>query len=123
LLDEFDAALGRQQRLIGRLALLSPPLLLQDALTALAGTGAIRHLDFMRQIASFHETHRDFFDPRTLRREPLTSADYERMPVFTFEDEPAAATVSWAAMPAAALVVWVAALLMTTVRWRVRTIH
>jgi hypothetical protein len=26
-------------------------------------------------------------------------------------------------MPAAALVVWVAALLMTTVRWRVRTIH
>jgi hypothetical protein len=62
-------------------------------------------------------------EPRTLRREPLTSADYERMPVFTFEDEPAAATVSRAAMPAAALVVWVAALLMTTVRWRVRTIH
>jgi ABC-2 type transport system permease protein len=104
-------ALDRQQRLAGRLALLSPPLLLQDALTELAGTGASRHLRFMRQVAGFHDRHRSFFDPRTLRRQLLTSADYEQMPVFVFEDEPAAATLSRAALPLAGLIAWVAALL------------
>jgi ABC-2 type transport system permease protein len=106
VLAAFDQALRAQQQLIARMAWLSPPLLLQELLTDLAGTGAWRQLDFLRQIGAFHDAHRAFFDSRTLRRELLTVADYERLPIFSFVDEPFSATAYRAAILVVALGLW-----------------
>jgi hypothetical protein len=51
--------------------------------------GEVAHV-VLRGVVAFQDAHRAFFDPRTLRRERLTVADYDRFPVFTFEDEPLA---------------------------------
>jgi len=86
ILAGYERALTEQEQLARRLSLLSPPALLQEALTELAGTGHARHAAYLRQVARFHKEHRQFFVPKAYRKTPLTTEDYRDMPRFTFTD-------------------------------------
>ena len=91
--QRFDHQLARQQTAVGRWRFLSPAIATYEALTDLAGTGYWRHRAFHEQTGEFKHAIYDFFSPKVHRREPITLADYERLPRFAFREEP---TGRWA---------------------------
>jgi len=103
LLASYDRALAAQERLARVASVLTPAALLQDALATVAGTDAARHARFLAQVRAFHEAHRAYFIPRAYAKQPLTIADYDRMPRFVFAEAPAGATLGRATWPLGAL--------------------
>jgi ABC-2 type transport system permease protein len=62
--NAFTATLLQQQNLAERLKYLSPATILQSSLYELSGNGLTRHQDFIRQVTSYHEGLRQFFQQR-----------------------------------------------------------
>lgn len=62
--DAFTATLLQQQSLAEQLKYLSPATILQSSLYELSGNGLTRHQDFIRQVSSYHEDLRQFFQQR-----------------------------------------------------------
>ncbi len=89
--QKFDEQLARQQAAVGRWRFVSPAIAAHEALTDLAGTGYWRHRAFREQVNGFKKVVADFYTPKIHLREPLTLADYERLPSFVFREEPPAA--------------------------------
>lgn len=85
VLDRYERQLASQQRLIDGLRLLSPAILMQDAINDIAGTGTARHRHFMAQVAQYHEAWRKFFVPRIVQRTQLAS--YTEIPGFRWDEE------------------------------------
>jgi ABC-2 type transport system permease protein len=85
VLDRYERQLASQQRMIDRLRLLSPAILMQDAINDIAGTGTARHRHFMAQVTRYHEAWRQFFVPRIVQRAQL--ATFGDIPVFRWEEE------------------------------------
>ncbi len=93
----FDEQLTRQQALVERVRYLSPAILVQEALSDLAGTGAQRHRRFVAQVLAFHDQWRQFFAQLVVAKSRLSS--YETVPRFALVDEPVGevtARVGWA---------------------------
>jgi ABC-2 type transport system permease protein len=110
VIERFDAQVRHQQVAIDRLKFLSPAILLQDALNDISGTGAARHRFFLTQVDRFHQQWRAFFTPLIFQKASFTT--FERVPRFTFQEEPTGAVVSrvlWSlfglALPAAILII------------------
>lgn len=99
LYDAFDAQLDAQQRLVRRAGLVSPAIVANDLLSALAGTGLDRYTAFRDQVRAFHAQWQAALLPRVLRRERLTPADVRALPLFAFRD-PEPAEVLRGALPA-----------------------
>lgn len=57
-------------------------------MTALAGTGARRYAHFMTQMADYHRAWKQFFFPRIDGGIAMTEADFARIPVFAWQEEP-----------------------------------
>jgi len=87
--QKFDAQLARQQTAVGRWRFVSPAIAAHEALTDLAGTGYWRHRAFREQVGGLQQTVSAFFRPRIHKREPITSADLDKLPRFEFHEEPA----------------------------------
>lgn len=91
VLARYDDALAAQQNFMRVAAVVSPPLVAQETLNDLAGTGYARHRRFIEQVHQYHQAHKDFFEPLVFRDARLTAADYDRMPRFAFREESNAA--------------------------------
>lgn len=89
--EQFERQLQAQQTLLNRYRILSPPVILQDALNDIAGTSTARQKTFVAQIHGFIEDWQAFFVPRVMRKENLKAADYETIPRFGFREESNAA--------------------------------
>ncbi|WP_169977365.1 ABC transporter permease [Tautonia rosea] len=87
-LDHFENQLRRQQTLVDRLRFLSPAIAAFEALQDAAGTGSARYRHFMSQVESFHAQWRAYFHPLILRAQPIQADELERIPTFTYEEEP-----------------------------------
>jgi ABC-2 type transport system permease protein len=87
MLDAVDTGLERQHSFVTGAGMVSPALILQNALNDLAGTGFARQRSFWRQVIAFHQEHRRYFEPKTLAHVKLRVDDYLRMPRFRFQDE------------------------------------
>lgn len=87
--ERFEGQLAKQQALVNRLQFLSPALMLQRALYAIAGTGPERYQHFVRQVERYHQTWREYFTPRILQN--VAVVNYTETPAFRFEEEPPAA--------------------------------
>lgn len=85
--QRFDDQLARQQTAVGRCRFLSPAIATYEALTDLAGTGYWRYRTFQNQTGEFKTAIHDFFGPKVHRREPITLANYDRLPRFSFREE------------------------------------
>jgi ABC-2 type transport system permease protein len=105
--NEHDRQLAAQQRIINRYRFLSPAIVMQEALSEVAGTSRARHELFARQIGDFIDVWRARFGPLIFRRATLRPDDYDRLPRFAFQEEPpgevarrAAAGIAGLALPA-----------------------
>ena len=87
LLATFDRQLAAQQLLVSRYGAISPAIVAYEGLTAVAGTGVGRHLHFQQQIAAYHRTWREFFEPKILEGLAVTPEDLDRLPAFTWREE------------------------------------
>ena len=105
VLARFEERLARQRALVDRFRFASPALLLQDVLLDAAGTGSARHQRFAAEVEAFHRSWRELFAARYVAAKPVfTAADYDRLPRFTFNEEPAAETARRTALPLAVLI-------------------
>jgi ABC-2 type transport system permease protein len=85
--QRYDDQLARQQRLLDRLTLISPPIVIHEALNDLAGTGGARFRRFRAESWRWVIAQRAFFTPKIMRGEKLTTEDYDTLPHFSFQDE------------------------------------
>jgi ABC-2 type transport system permease protein len=84
---KFEQQLARQQATVSRWRLLAPAIVMQEALTDLAGTGYWRYRIFRDQVQEFKQTVTDFYAPKIHRRQALTRSDFEQLPRFSFREE------------------------------------
>ncbi len=92
VLDRYASQLAGQQRLVARLRVLSPAVLMQEALNDISGTGVPRHQHFMQQVADYHDRWRAYFVPLIVRQARLER--YDTLPVFSYADEPAGLVIA-----------------------------
>ena len=83
----YDHQLARQQRIVDSLRFLSPAIVMQEALNAVAGTDNSRYQHLSRQVDVFHRNWQGFFLPKALENTPLTLADYEHFPHFSYVEQ------------------------------------
>jgi ABC-2 type transport system permease protein len=92
VLDRYERQLAAQRRMVSRLRLFSPAILMQDALNDLSGTGTARHQHFLEQVGRFHESWRAYFVPLIFRKAKVEN--YGVLPSFVYEEEPERAAIS-----------------------------
>jgi ABC-2 type transport system permease protein len=83
----FDEQLARQQSLVDRGRFFSPAVVMQEALNDLSGTGIARYRSFRKQADTSRALWRKFITERAFKKVPLTAADYDQLPLFTFQEE------------------------------------
>lgn len=110
-LARYEDAFEDRQRLVRRAQFVLPPVLAQEAMNEIAGTGFTRHRQFLEQVDAFHRTHIDFFEPLVVTKTNLSPTAYALMPRFAFEEESPRRLVARVRMRAAALLVLTAMLL------------
>ena len=86
LIERFDTQLAGQQALVDRWSWLSPALVTNEALSALAGTGSQRYLVFRQQVSRFHAEWKAFFEPRLLEGRAMGAADLKALPRFAWAE-------------------------------------
>ncbi|MEW6320368.1 MAG: DUF3526 domain-containing protein [Acidobacteriota bacterium] len=85
VVERYERQIAAQQAVIDRLRFLSPAVLMQDALSDLAGTGMARHRHFLAQVDRFHAHWRAYFTPLIFQRAQVTS--FDEVPRFVFVEE------------------------------------
>ncbi|HEY7287147.1 MAG TPA: DUF3526 domain-containing protein, partial [Vicinamibacterales bacterium] len=85
VIERYERQLAHQQTLIDRVRVLSPPVLTQDALEDVSGTGTARHRHFLAQVDRFHASWRGFILPLIFQKARVTALD--DVPSFTFREE------------------------------------
>lgn len=88
----YDRQLAQQQRSVNTLRFLSPAIVMQEALNAVAGTDNNRYRHLSRQVDAFHRVWQGFFLPRVLENTPLTLADYQHFPRFSYVEQASSET-------------------------------
>jgi ABC-2 type transport system permease protein len=79
VVDRYDIQLARQQGLVNRFRLLSPAIVVQDALNDVAGTGVERYRHFLGLVEEYHRRWRSFFAPMIGRKQRLTAQMYDSL--------------------------------------------
>jgi ABC-2 type transport system permease protein len=83
----YDQQLAQQQRIVDSLRFLSPAIVMQEALNAVAGTDNSRYQHLSGQVDAFHRVWQGFFLPKVLENTPLTLADYQHFPHFSYVEQ------------------------------------
>lgn len=103
VLAQHEGQLARQRRAVSGVQFLSPIMVMQLALTDIAGTGDVRYARFRNAVSEFQGSWKTFFQPRILTLTPLSSHDIASAPTFAFGEEPLPAVVGRVAVPLLAL--------------------
>ncbi len=78
----YTAGRLQRDRLAGRLAFITPPVLLERSLQGLAGTGLQASLAYEARVRALHAALRGFYYPRLFRDEPFDPAALGALPRF-----------------------------------------
>ena len=81
LLESFDRQLLAQQRLVDRIGFLSPAIIVNEAMSSIAGNGSHRYLSFKKQVETFHNEWRAYFYPKTMDGRAMALEDLESLPL------------------------------------------
>jgi ABC-2 type transport system permease protein len=87
LIKAYDEQLARQQMLVDRLRFLSPAVVMQEAMNALAGADRARYQHFRAQVEAYLDEWHAYSAPRSFRQIKLRSSDYDALPRFNFREE------------------------------------
>jgi ABC-2 type transport system permease protein len=85
--EQFERQLSAQNDLVARYRVLSPAVVMQETLNDIAGTSVQRQKSYVAQIRKHVGKLQNHFVPKLMRRENLTSSDYDRIPRFQFQEE------------------------------------
>jgi ABC-2 type transport system permease protein len=85
----FDAQLAGQQRVFRALAWASPPMIAADAMTAAAGTDVGRSLAFRRAAVGYLDQIKAALGGFIDRGAVMTRSEYQALPAFAWQPEPA----------------------------------
>lgn len=86
-LAAFDSALVAQRTMADRARMLSPAILMQDALHDVAGRGIDRFRHYDGQLDTHHKAWQDFFFRRVFAEQRLTTAEFRERPQFSYVEE------------------------------------
>lgn len=86
LLDDFERQARQRTRVVDTLQFLSPAILAQRSLTAIAGTDDARFIAFQARVRDYHADYQEFFGRRLLADQAMTAAAMEAIPVFEFRE-------------------------------------
>ncbi len=89
----FNAALFAQREAADRLRVLSPAILVQDALHDVAGRSVDRYRHYDAQVDTFHRGWQQFFFRRVFAEAAFSRQDFAELPAFQYEDESTALVV------------------------------
>lgn len=87
--QRFDEQLAAQQGIARMLAWISPPLVAADAMTITAGTDVGRLLGFRRMAAAYLSEKKAALGGFVDRGEVMTRSDYDALPTFDWQPQPA----------------------------------
>ena len=87
MLEEFDAQLGKRNRLIDILGGLSPSIPYASSLDQVAGTSPAHYRSWQQQVANFSQTWKDYVFPKVFHDQWLEVKDLENLPSFTFNHD------------------------------------
>lgn len=87
----FAARLNRHEKAQAILNFFSPAVLVQEALSDIAGTHPSRHRRFKEQVLEYQRRMREILEPKIVARGLMTIPDVEALPAFVFIDNPAGA--------------------------------
>lgn len=85
----FDSQLASQQSFVNLFRFLSPAILMQQALYDVAGTGTARYRHFMATVDEHHRAWKQYFNPRTARRQLVSTAEFDQIPRYRYWEESA----------------------------------
>lgn len=85
--EQFERQLAAQQNLVANYRVLSPAVVMQETLNDIAGTSVQRQKSYVAQIREYVGAYQNFLVPKMMGREFLKSADYDKIPRFTFREE------------------------------------
>lgn len=85
---ELEEQSRRYAALVGSLSGLMPAVNAQELFNRLAGTDEASRQAYLTQVGTFHERWKAFIIPRKFRGQPMTGADYDQLPAFTFTSTP-----------------------------------
>ncbi|UPJ46755.1 DUF3526 domain-containing protein [Bradyrhizobium sp. 200] len=80
LLKGFDEQLLAQQKIVDRMSFLSPAILVNEAMSAIAGTDSRRFAAFKGQTERFHDGWREYFAPRIRESRAMSPEDVSTLP-------------------------------------------
>jgi ABC-2 type transport system permease protein len=116
----FDAAQEAQRVAADRLRILSPAILVQDALHDITGRSATRYRHYASQVDRFHQRWQQFFFTRVFAEATMTPAEFSALPQFAYDEEALSAIAGrvlaallLVLLPAVALAAWGTARLRT----------
>jgi ABC-2 type transport system permease protein len=95
----YDEQMAKQQALVDALGFLSPVTLAQGALYEIAGVGASRYRHYRAQADEYNRKWKAHFWPRMFTGDAFTSSDYDRIPRFSYSEEPLRDVVKRVALP------------------------
>ena len=87
LLEAAEKQRARQEAFVNVSGLLSPAIVLQKVLSDVAGTGATRHQNFVRQFDEYVRRRNQFFAARVFQGQPITSTEISDSLKFVFHEE------------------------------------
>jgi len=117
----FDAALEAQRAAADRLRILSPAILVQDALHDIAGRSATRYRHYAEQVDDFHQRWQQFFFRRVFAEATMTPDDLNALPRFSYREESMGSLLERVGL-AVLLVLLPALLLAGWGAWRLRDV-
>jgi ABC-2 type transport system permease protein len=88
VVERYDLQLARQQSVVDRFRLLSPAIVVQDALNDVAGTGSPRYRRFLGMVEHYHHEWQARFASMIVSRQKLTPDVYDALPRFAYVEEP-----------------------------------
>jgi ABC-2 type transport system permease protein len=101
----FDGQLSKQQALVSACGFLSPAILAQAALYDIAGAGTARYRHYLSQADAYNREWKANFWPAMFTGKIFSSADYDRIPRFSYQEERLSDVARRAAAPLFALLV------------------
>lgn len=102
--NALEAARGRQQSLLEAVQWLSPAVVVAEAVAALAGNDAHRHVAFERSVGGLHERWSAHFAPMVFAKRRFTSDMVAALPAMKLEDPGVRVAPAWVASACFALV-------------------
>jgi ABC-2 type transport system permease protein len=112
VIARYNTQLAKQHAAVSVLRFFSPAAVAQSVLFDAAGTSLARYQHFFAQVDTFHQRWKQFFEARGFAGATMRPEDFDRLPAFSYAEEPLQAVLNRTWLPLAVL--WLLAIAVLT---------